>query len=76
MFSNGQLDVCREKEAEMMRQHQAGQADLEKHRGLLGDAEKEAAARRAEADDAARRAQGLPEYVPALPLFMPPLAAL
>lgn len=44
----------------MMRQHQAREADLEKHHGLLTNAEKEAAARRAEADDAARRAQGLP----------------
>ena len=53
-----------------MRQHQAGKADLEKHRGLLTDAEKEAAARRAEADDAARRAHGLPEC--ALALFLSP----
>ena len=53
----------------MLRQHQGAQADLEKHHGLLNDAEKEAAARRAEADDAARRAQGLPECVPNMPLL-------
>ena len=46
-----------------MNQHQAHQADLEKHHGLITDAEREAQAHRAKADDARRQAEGLPGCV-------------
>jgi len=54
--------LCREKEAELMRQHGAHKDDLEKHAGLMTDAQRDAEAHRAQADKARAAAQGLPGY--------------
>ena len=50
-----------------MRQHGATQDDIEKHRRMLADAQKDAEARRAHADKARRHAEGLPGSASAIP---------
>ncbi len=52
----------------MMRQHGATQDDIEKHRRMLADVQKDAEARRAHADEARCHAQGLPRFASATPL--------
>lgn len=46
-----------------MRRHNAQKEDIAKHGGLVTDAQKDAQASRAQADQAARQAQGIPGCV-------------
>lgn len=50
-----------------MRQHGATQDDIEKHRRMLADTQKDAEAHRAHADEARRHAEGLPGFASAIP---------